>query len=85
MDQKHGRWTEGGKVWEGDPEWNATTERWRFAGLEAQARVEMQAEIDRLKIEIESRIERGHAAMVLVLSGSFCLAVGFMAGWRLFG
>ena len=100
MDQKHGRWTDSGKGyhpetrewndsqkrWQGEgPSVSDTWEAWRTSGLEAQARAEMQEEIDRLKIDNEARISRGHAAMVLVLACSFCLAVGFMAGWRLFG
>ena len=61
MTQSHGRWDEA-------PEWIDTTQSWRTSGLEAQARAEMQEQIDRLKVEVDARISRGHAALVLALS-----------------
>ena len=66
--------------WNDAPEWNSTSEQWRTAGIESQAVKEKQEQIDRLKLELDSRIHRGHAALVLALSCGFCLGVGFMIG-----
>ena len=72
MSNKGGRWTDGGKVWECDPE--PHPERWRTAGIEAQARAEMQTRIDLLTADRDSRIHRVHAAVLV--------GAAFIAGGR---
>ena len=42
-----------------------TREEWRTAGIEAQDRAELQAQIDRLKVERDTRIHRTHAALLM--------------------